>query len=57
MHLINHRFTYLYVPNNTLGAKYENMSEIAILLSLLNNKVKKKKTMFIIMYRLRIKTS
>jgi hypothetical protein len=43
MHLINHRFTYLYVPNNTLGAKYENMSEIAILLSLLNNKVKKNK--------------
>jgi hypothetical protein len=41
MHLINHRFTYLYIPNNTLGAKYENMSEIAILLSLLNNKVKK----------------
>ncbi|EFX78830.1 hypothetical protein DAPPUDRAFT_320132 [Daphnia pulex] len=35
---LNFTFAYLFIPNNTLGAKYENMSEFAIIFSLLNNK-------------------
>jgi hypothetical protein len=36
------RYTYFYIPNNTLEVKYGNVSEFVILFRLLTNKVNKK---------------
>jgi hypothetical protein len=50
--ILHNRFTYYYVPNNMTKVKYGNMSDFAILISLLAHKVSK---ITFLLYRTKIK--